>query len=415
MRWTANLMISLYSLGIAQAETEIGDIQQHLDLSGSVRAGYFSSSRTLDGKKNAAAGSLWLKAAPHLGHHLSLVAEGWIRNDDIGNDSNQSKLREGYVNFAMDNIDIRIGKQIIVWGRADRFNPTDNLAPRDYRLLTTEDDDQRLGTTATKLSYRFPGIDLSVYWLPKFEPHGLPIAPDPGIIYTENVPDFDQNAIKLDRSGGDIDWSISYFSGLNLNPDFEIGAIGPSGLNIALTYNRIRVLGTDAATVIGRYGLRAEAAYTWTSDDRGDYPLVTNPFLYAVVGGDRTFLGYLNLNVQYYFRHVSNYRDPNEIADPLLRSVAIQGAVLARQLEEFEHGITLRIANKWRHETLEAEISTIYSFTYHDYAIRPKLVYSFDDHWKGSLGADIYRGSNTTFFGQLRDNSLIFGEIKYSF
>ena len=80
----------------------------------------------------------------------------------------------------------------------------------------------------------------------------------------------------------------------------------------------------------GRFGLRAEAAYTWTEDATGLDPFVKNPFFYGVAGADRTFLEYLNINLQYFVRQVSNYSDPNAIADPIARTVALQQAVICQ-------------------------------------------------------------------------------------
>ena len=63
-------------------------------------------------------------------------------------------IREAYLDLSHGPLDLRIGKQIIAWGRADRINPTDNLTPRDYTLLVPDDDDQRLGTPAVKATSR---------------------------------------------------------------------------------------------------------------------------------------------------------------------------------------------------------------------------------------------------------------------
>jgi hypothetical protein len=386
------------------------------DLSGSVRAGYFSSSRKLDGTNNLVTGSVWLNATQHFGEDASLVAQGWVRNDESFRASGSSaKLQEGYLTFSTGNVDYQIGKQIIVWGRADRLNPTDNLTPRNFTLLTPEDDDQKMGTLAAKMTYHSQGNSLTGIWLPDFNPNVIPVAATPGIFFTEQIPHANQFALKFDRSGSDVDWSASYFSGLDLNPDIAIGATTPSGLNLIFEHNRIRVLGMDAATVIGRYGLRAEAAYTWTENTGPNDFVVKKPFLYLVMGGDRTFLDYINVNIQYYSRHVTNYSDPQSIADPIQRAVAIQGAVLSNQIDRSQHGVSIRVSDKWFNETLEGEIAAVAPFGRSNYFIRPKLAYAFNDNFKGTFGLDIFRGENNTFFGQLRNSSLLFSEIKYSF
>ena len=397
-------------------KTDDGNFMQQLDLNGSVRAGYFSSSRKLDGKSNLGSGSLWLKATQNFRNEAALVAQGWLRNDETFRTSAGSqKLQEGYLKFSAGNADYRIGKQIIVWGRADRLNPTDNLTPRNFTLLTPEDDDQRMGSLAAKLTYHSQENALTGIYLPGMDPNIFPVAVTPGIFFTEHIPHANQIAVKFDQSGKDVDWSASYFSGLDMNPDIAIGTTTLAGTNLILEHNRIRVLGMDAATVVGRYGLRAEAAYTWTENGGSNDALIKKPFLYMVMGGDRTFFDYLNINLQYYLRHVTNYTDPLSITDPVLRSVAIQGAVLSNQLNRFQHGVSVRVSNKWLNETLEGEIAAITSIGRSNYFIRPKLVYAFNDNIKGTLGLDIYRGESNTFFGQLRKSSLLFAEMKYGF
>lgn len=392
------------------------NLLQKPELNGSIRAGYFSSSRKLDGKNDLGTGSIWLKATQNIGEDISVVAQGWIRNDETFRaDADSKKLQEGYIKFSTGNMDYRIGRQIIAWGRADRLNPTDNLTPRNFTLLTPEEDDQRLGSLAAKVTYHSHENSLTGIWLPGMDPHIFPVAATPGIFFTQHIPHANRIALKFDHSGGNVDWSASYYSGLDLTPDIAIGATTPSGTNVIFDHNRIRVLGMDAATAIGRYGLRAEAAYTWTANTGENDFLVKKPFLYMVMGGDRTFLDYLNINIQYYLRHVTNYSDPQAITNPLLRPLAIQTGALWNQFSRSQHGVSVRVSNKWFNETLEGEITAVGSFGQSNYFIRPKLVYAFSDNVKGSLGLDIYRGESNTFFGRLRDNSLLFAEMKYGF
>ncbi|HEY3325776.1 MAG TPA: DUF1302 family protein [Novimethylophilus sp.] len=389
---------------------------QTLGISGSVRGGYWSSSMNLDGKSDQFSEALWIKSEPRLGKNASLLLEGWLMNEDATRgDGRRGKLREGYLNMGAGNADFRIGKQIIVWGRADKFNPTDNLSPRDYTLLAPEDDDQRSGVYAAKATYNLKDWSLSGFWLPEFRPNVLPLPHTPGLSFRERIPHGQGGGIKVEQSGKAVDWSASYYDGLDLNPDLSIGSFSSSGLNLRLDHHRVRVIGVDAATVVWRYGLRAEAAYTRTEDSDGRDPFVKNPFFYLVAGGDRTFFEYLNINLQYYVRYVSRYQNPASVANPALRTVAIQGAVISNQFDRFQHGMTFRISDKWLHETLEGEVAGIASFTRRDFALKPKLVYSFNDHWKSTFGANLFRGEDNTFYGRLRDDSTVFMEIRYSF
>ncbi len=385
------------------------------NLSGSLRGSAWDIPNNPAGNSKIGIGELWLKAAPHIGD-AALVMEGWARDTDVNHAAQKSgMLREGYLSLGAGDADFRIGKQIIVWGRADQLNPTDNLTPRDNTLYIPDIDDQRFGAMAARITYNFSGVSMTGIWLPYFRPSKQPLPPLPGISYSETVPGGGEYAFKLEQTGGAVDWSMSYFHGFDQNPDISIGSASPAGVVLSLQHHRIRVLGADAATTVGRFGLRAEVAYTWTEDSAGLDPFVKNPFFYGVVGGDRTFFEYLNINLQYFVRQVSNYSDPTAIADPMLRTVAIQQAVLSNQLDHVQQGMSLRIADKWLNETLEGEIAGIANFTRHDFMLRPRLAYAFDDHWKGTLGAYVYRGGSNTFFGFLKDRSGGFVEMRYSF
>ena len=405
--------------GYASAQDEHSDaasLISNTNLSGSLRGSFWGVSRNPSGNNDIGIVETWLKAAPRIGRDATLSMEGWVRYTDvIHTGKTEGVLREGYLSYSKGDADFRIGKQIIVWGRADQLNPTDNLTPRDNTLLMTDSDDQRLGAWALKSTYNFPTVAMTGIWLPQFHPNKQPIAASPGVVFSELVPNGDQFAFKLEQTGQAVDWSMSYFRGFDLNPDISIGAIAPGVMTLSLQHHRVRVLGADAATVVGRYGLRTEVAYTQTEDAAGVDPFVKNPFFYGVAGADRTFFEYLNVNLQYFMRKVSSYSDPDAIAGPLIRTVALQQAVASSQLDRIQQGASLRISNKWLHETLEAEVAAVVNFTRHDYLLRPKLSYAFDDRWKGSLGAYLFRGDSDTFFGLLRDRSAVFGEMRYSF
>lgn len=399
----------------AQATSGLKDLSQWAGVTGSVRGEYWSSSRTLDDRAHLASSSLWLKATPTLGSNASLILEGWIMNQQLfREDANDGALRETYLRLSLGQMDLRIGKQIIIWGRADRFNPTDNLTPRNVTLLVPEDDDQRLGIAAVKANYYFGSFSLTGLWLPDFEPNTFPIRqPPPPLRIHERAPGetLEQWAVKIEQIGSAIDWSLSYFNGFDLSPDLGI----TSPFNLTLEHHRIRVIGADAATTLGRYNLRGEAAYTFTDDSEGKNPFVKNPFFFLVLGGDRTFHEYLNLNLQYFVRAVSRYQNPERIANPFQQTIAIQQAVVTNQLDRVQQGASFRLSRKWLHETLETEVAGALIFTRREYVIRPKVTYAFTDRWKGIVGADLFRGDRRSFFGNLRDNTTAYVEFRWSF
>ncbi|WP_156829893.1 hypothetical protein [Methylovulum miyakonense] len=98
-----------------------------------------------------------------------------------------------------------------------------------------------------------------------------------------------------------------------------------------------------------------------------------------------------------------------------LWAVAIQETVVNNQFKRFQHGLTFRIGDKWLNETPEGEIAGIVSLTRSDFVIKPKLAYAINDAWKSTLGANLFGGEDTAFYGRMHDNSAVFVEVKFSF
>ncbi len=381
---------------------------------GSLRTGYWSSSRTLDDRSDLGTAAVWLRAAPRLGPGFSLFVEGWVRSQDVFSGGEpEGLLREAYLGVQHGPIDIRAGKQIIVWGRADRINPTDNLTPRDFTLLVPDDEDQRFGSWAVQATYFLGRLSVTGVWLLDFEPSVVPLrSPPPPLRIHEREPDggLGQGALRLEQTGSAVDWSLSYFDGFDTIPDLAL-----DGPELVLRSHRVRVVGADAATVVGPYGFRGEAAYTFTEDASGDDPGIKNPFFFLVVGADRTFIEHLNVNVQYILRVVTRYRSPFAIQDPLARAVAVQAALLANQLDHIQHSVSLRVSNRWFHETLAAELAAIVSVNRFGWVLRPRVTYALSDRWRLTVGGDLFGGDRLSFLGNLRENSAAFVELRWSF
>jgi hypothetical protein len=392
---------------------------ERLALSGSLRAGYWSSSRSLDDRADLGTAALWMRARPRLAPDASLFLEGWVRNEDLFDaDRTSGILREGYLDVSIGQVDLRLGRQIIAWGRADRLNPTDNLTPRDFTLLVARDEDQRRGVAAARAVAHLGPVSVTAVWLPEFLPDVVPLRPPPrGVTVRERLPGsaLGQWAARLEQTGRGIDWSVSYFDGFDVRPDLGLDRVGPTGVEVLLRHQHVRIVGADVATVAGRYALRAEAAYTQTSDGSGTNPRVKNPFVWLVAGAERSVAGDVGVGVQYSLRVVIDHRSPTSIADPVERAVAIEAATIDHQLDAVEHAVTVRVHRAWLNETLETELAALVSLTRLDYALRPRVTYAITDRLRATVGADVFRGPSRSFFGYLRDNSTAFVEVQWSF
>jgi hypothetical protein len=396
---------------------ELTDLLQQMRATGHWRTNYFHSSKSFDDETGFLGGTLQLKALPSLTDRVDGKIEARITNSAIGaSGATRFVLLEGFATVHFSKADVRIGKQIVAWGRADGINPTDNLTPRDFTVMLPFEDDQRFGTPSVRVdTFLSQEHTVTVYATPFFEPSKIPLPADGGG-FVEQKPARSlselQSGLKLDKVGEGYDWSVSLFRGNSLLPQVVPGAGGSAQ---ELRYDRITVLGADFARNYGRFGFRGELSYIDTSDDDGLDPGIKNPFFYWIVGVDRTFFENLNVNLQLIQRRVRHFREPESFADPLERGTAVQNAIFNGQRDHVGNGISFRISNQWLNETLEAEIFAAVNFERSNSFLRPLVTYAFNDQWKGTLGAEIYRGPIVTPYGSLKVNRGAFVELRYGF
>lgn len=104
------------------------------------------------------------------GDATAFVSFNAIHNNVI-EESTGFEIREAYIDYVTDNWDLRVGRQIIVWGKADGLAITDIISPWDYTEFLAQDfDDLRIPVDAVKWRLLFNEADLEVVWLPKFQP-----------------------------------------------------------------------------------------------------------------------------------------------------------------------------------------------------------------------------------------------------
>ncbi len=153
----------------------------------------------------------------------------------------------------------------------------------------------------------------------------IPIDVPEGVRLRERVPGFrlEDGSVgaKLDRSGGKLDASIAYYYGFNLLPEARVGSAmqdpltGARRIDVSLVHPRRHMVGADFATAAGRFGYRGEVAYVHTGNASGHDVEEVTPYLYYVLGIERSFFDNLNVIVQYVGRYVVNRVDPARALD----------------------------------------------------------------------------------------------------
>ena len=102
----------------------LGSLIEGTELSGSLRGSYWSSSRSLNTNDNLGVASAWLRGRSQLAPGVSLVADAWLMNDELFQaGATSALLREGYLDLTFGSLDLRVGQQIIAWGRRGPDQP----------------------------------------------------------------------------------------------------------------------------------------------------------------------------------------------------------------------------------------------------------------------------------------------------
>lgn len=111
--------------------------------------------------------------AEYFGDRSAVNAEAYLNSDGV--DTLEAGLKELYMDLYFDALDLRIGRQQIIWGKADGVFITDVVSPKDLSDFVLPDFDEiRLGVTALKADLFLDAFDLELVWVPLFTPSVQP-------------------------------------------------------------------------------------------------------------------------------------------------------------------------------------------------------------------------------------------------
>lgn len=350
---------------------------------------------------------------------------------------NAIDVREAWVQTSIGTWDLKVGQQIVVWGRADGINPTNNITPINPLALSSETDDQRLGNILLQSSFGWNQFRLEGIWVPVFKPDILPFdavtLPGGIAIDTPSYPrDAAKNgsyALRLNADLAQVDGSISYYNGYVTMPSFDY-SLDATGIHLIPAAYRIHAIGGDFSTTLGSYGIRGEAAFKQTVDDYKSALYLPNPHLEYVVGVDKS-IGDFSLLLQYAGNYIFDFEkqnapvltDPNDSTAVMVYGRAMVDyqmihltRLLLQQSDQVTHSITARVGWTTMHETLKLDLTGIYNFTTKEYVVRPTITYDITDAVTVCVGAQKIDGPDESIYG-LESNLLsnVFAELKLSF
>ena len=341
-----------------------------------------------------------------------LLAKGDLAYDHLGR-KDESELREGYLDYAAGNWDLRLGRQVITWGLGDLVFVND-VFPKDHEALFA----------GRPLEYLKRGVDavrLGAY--PDFASFELVVAPDfsesrtpdprrfwlydpmPDVTNRETVkPGQGDVGLRIYRDVAGYDAALYLYRGFQRTPSMRPdSATAPT--RISYFYPKLSVYGASLSGRAGEGVLNLEAAYYDSRQDRdGSDFAVPNSQTRLLVGYQIQPVEDLSLSFQYYSEYMHDY-----------------GAYLAALPagfpveEHWSHTVTARLTQFFRHQTLRFSTYASYNTSNGDYFVNPELRYSFTDRVWGAVGANFFGGKRWGQFGQLSRDDNLYLQIRYEF
>lgn len=353
-------------------------------------------------------------------------------------------LTEAYLDlykFLSDKVDVRIGKQIIAWGTADKLNPTSNICPDDFS--DTFDFGAQTGVNLVNTTvYLTDNTALNLIFVPEFTPATLPTGDlaqvfASGMDFPSNIiphtiaqvntypertlDESSQFAAKLSGMVKSLDVSLSYYYGRDDLPVpgsvrlFPLDAVGTTDIDVELRYPRLHVIGADFAGSVKSVGVWGEAALflpekvemntylELLGTEQLQATVVSqedDPYVKFVLGGDYTFENGWYVNSQF-----------------------LHGFFHERSQDELHDYVMARLEKKLFHDELKivplggAIAITDWDDIGNNYAIvgNPELTYSPADSVELIFGAFIITGKGENIFSQMKDQDQLYFKAKVSF
>lgn len=335
----------------------------------------------------------------------------WLGPDNSMDDYDLD-LFEAYLHHATPDWDLRLGRQIVRWGKADQISPVDNLNPQDLReFVIPELEDRKIPNWMARLRL-FPGdVTLEGVFIPFFAENEFEWS---GNTWALLGVDSGGLNIREDKSGQGLDntdwglrastslagWdvSLSYLQAREKSPRLRFEPASPQGPTLHADYKRQHIIGWEFETTVDKFGFRGEGAYF----DEQSLPTrsldsVSRPMTHSVIGVD--YLGEADwyVNVQLSHQHVFDYEED---------------ILFLRQDNFYLSGEVNR--EFWRGNTM---LKLGYAVDLHDGGsfITPEAILTYFKNLELTVGANLFFGPKDSYFGRYRDNDQAFFKAVYHF
>jgi hypothetical protein len=375
--------------------------------------------RTQLGAQGAAGGLKW-KATIRVDLDPVYAGSDFYPRDVRRDQRRDFFIRETYVDVPAGPVELRLGKQNIVWGEMVGLFFADVVSARDQRDFILPDFEiiripqwairaERFGGNYHAEAVWIPYPQVDIIGKPGAEFYPLQQPAPAGFAQQFNDPgrrphntrnsNFGLRASTV-REGWDL--SAFYYRSTDVNPTFyrEVALTPVPTLVFTPRHDRIWQVGGTLGKDLGPTVLKAEAIYASGRKfnvTRLDQPggVVAQDTLDYAVGLDFTFGASTRLNFQLFQRFFGDY-DPELVH------------------EKHEDGITVLVSTKFG-AGWEPEVLLISSLNRRDRLVRTRLGWTPARNWRLVFGVDVFTGEPVGFFGRFDGNDRIYAEVRRDF
>jgi hypothetical protein len=329
-------------------------------------------------------------------------------------------LREAILTLRHDDVEVRLGRQQIVWGEAISTFVTDVVNPRDFREFVLPDfSELRIPIWALDVIYRLgPGVTLEGVWTPDTMHNRLPKQGaefqfaripfrfrNPVVGLPDNPDQFSlarsEGGARLSvlREGWDV--ALIYYDQADKTPVlFQRRVPQPPAPDVVVLeprHPRLHVVGATLGKSVDDVVVRAEVAATIgkryeTIDPLDRDGVVRRDTIDYLVGVDYTVFGLLDTALQVSQKILTG--SSTNITRP-----GVAGVVTT--------SVALRVTTGFLDNTLNPTVLAVVGVDRADLRLSPRLDWLASGSVTVSIGADIFEGPKRTLYGQFDRNDRV--------